>query len=163
MQPVKEAVFSLKTGTYARYIPGKSPGIFPGLIGGRPDIAKFTPRRGADFPGLTPGLQSRKLFQKNLCPLTPLGSRPLRSTLRRRQFNPRRRMIAGIRLPPNVAIDAGGPQPRRYRRTEQQVIQSKPSIPRPSVAQITPECVLRLMRMQFAQRVAVHPISTSCA
>ena len=46
MQHVKEAVFSLKTGTYARYIPGKSPGIFPGLIGGRPDIAKFTPRRG---------------------------------------------------------------------------------------------------------------------
>jgi hypothetical protein len=62
-------------------------------------------------------------------------------------------MIAGIRLPANVAIDAGGPQPRRYRRTEQQVIQSKPSIPRPAIAQIAPERKHRLIRMQFAQRI----------
>ena len=50
------------------------------------------------------------------------------------QFDPRRRMIAGVGLAADVAIDTGGCKPLRDGRAQQQVIEPQPGVARPTVA-----------------------------
>ena len=77
------------------------------------------------------------------------GSRRIAPRLRIiAQQNPRRGMITGALSSANLTIDARAYKPLRRLSTQQQVIDAKPSVPRPSVSHIVPECVHRRLRVQ---------------
>jgi hypothetical protein len=69
------------------------------------------------------------------------------------EINPRRRVIAGVGFAANFTVDASGLKSGRNRRTEQQMVQPKPRVPRPTVSQVTPEREHGLLGIQLTQRI----------
>ena len=70
------------------------------------------------------------------------------------QLDPDRRMIAGIVLAANGAIDAGGDKALGGFLAQQQMIDAQAGVARPAVAQVAPVSVHRRVGMQRADGVA---------
>src|SRR6516164_1879747 len=73
--------------------------------------------------------------------------------LRIAQHDPRRGVIAGAWSRANFTIDARADKALRRLGAQQQMIDAKPSVPRPSVSHVVPERVHRRVRVQRPDRV----------
>src|SRR5438270_11942108 len=69
------------------------------------------------------------------------------------QYDPRRGVVAGAFLAPDLAIDARFGQPRRELRAQQQMIEPQAGVARPSVALVIPEGEHRLRGVQRANSI----------
>lgn len=70
-----------------------------------------------------------------------------------RQPDPNRGMIAGARLAAHPAVDAGGFQSGQQVRAEEKVIDPQAGVSRPSIPEVIPEGVDRLVRVKMTDGV----------
>src|SRR3981081_1047528 len=69
-----------------------------------------------------------------------------------RELDPRGRMVAGIGLAPDLAVDTGIAQAAGEVGAEQQVIEAQAGVARPAVSHVMPEGIHRLLRMTGPDR-----------
>src|SRR3954468_24749517 len=69
------------------------------------------------------------------------------------QFDPGRRVVAGLLHRPDVPVNARRLQPRRQLRAQEQVVDAEPRVAGEGAPHVVPERVDRLIRVQVPQRV----------